>query len=237
MKKTLFVGFVLVAASLQATGQETPTSTITINGELVEVEWSDGDSFQFLTGPFADNEVRLAGFNALESYGPVHRWGLWTGAELYGVSQQATALAEGGSWNCVTDEQEDHYGRILVTCDDLVLAMAESGFGHLYSIDTTASEAQLLAQQTAQEQRLGMWEKGVPDVIVTSLHSADEGGDSVYNRVISTVDGTSTQLDHSETYQICEEVCVENEVFPEGSCLLYVPFQLRYGPDRAECLR
>ena len=231
MKKTLFVGFVLVASSLQAIGQETPTSTITVNGELVEVEWSDGDSFQFLTGPFAENGVRLAGFNALESYGPVHRWGEWTASELYDVSQQATVLARGGSWNCLTDGQEDHYGRLLVTCDDLILAMAESGLGHLYSIDTTPPETQLTAQQTAQEQRLGMWEKGVPDGIVTSLHSADEGGDSIYNRVISTVDGTSTQLDHSETYEICEEVCVED------SCLIYVPYQHRYGPDREECLR
>lgn len=231
MNKALFVGLVLVIVSIQAIGQETPTSTITLNGELVEVEWSDGDSFHFLTGPHADSSVRLAGFNALESYGPVHRWGTWTGAELYDVSSQATALAQAGSWTCITDGLEDHYGRLLVICDDLVLAMAESGLGHLYSIDTAASEAQLSAQQLAQEQGLGMWEKGIPDVIVTSLHSADEGGDSIYNRAISTVDGTSTQVDHSETYEICEEVCVQD------SCLVYVPYQQRYGPDRAECLR
>jgi hypothetical protein len=77
----------------------------------------------------------------------------------------------------------------------------------------------------------------VPAGIVTSLHSADEGegsGDAsaIYNRVVSTSDGNAGERPHSDTYQTCQEVCIDDA----GSCMTYVPYEQRYGDTRAPCL-
>lgn len=207
-------------------------SHIVLNGTSARVRWSDGDSFRILDGEFADTGVRLGGYNTLESYGPVHRWGEWTPAELYALARQAGDFASAGTWTCTTDGQRDHYGRLLVLCPGLTLAMVAAGFGHLFALDQPPAGDALAAQAGAQATHLGIWAKGVPTAIVTSLHSAAEGGDSIYNRVVSTTDGSSTQVIHAETYETCQEVCVEEA----GSCLVYVPFDLRYGEARPPCL-
>lgn len=221
-------------------------STVTLNGELVRVRWSDGDSFRFLDGPFDGQGVRLSGYNALESYGPVHRWGEWTAAELYEVSSQATAMARSGRWTCTTTGETDNYDRVLVSCDDLTLAMVSAGLGHLFMIGDLASPEEIAAQHAAQTAGAGMWAKGVPSGgLLTSLHSlGEDGGEeptaeaagSTYNRVADPATGQTTQVDHSERYETCQEVC-HGDLSAGGSCMVYVPFSQRYGATRADCLR
>jgi len=225
--------FLLILLSTPALAQDSQPSgsRLEINGTMVRVRWSDGDSFRFLEGEYEGSSVRLGGFNALESYGPVHRWGEWQGSELAENAQQAKDFAKEGVWHCTTTGEMDHYERVLVSCPDLIEAIVGAGFGHLYWIDTPALDAHVQAQQAAQAAGVGMWAKGVPEGIVTSLHSAAEGRDSTYNRVIDTATGASTQVTHEDTYETCQEVCLS------GSCLVYVPFENRYGSDRAECLR
>ena len=78
-----------------------------------------------------------------------------------------------------------------------------------------------------------MWAKGVPEGIVTSVHSMDEKPDQdrSYNRVASIETGLAPKQHHTETYATCEEVCTA------GSCLVYVPYKVRYGQNQAECLK
>ena len=221
----------VVAPPANAEDAEALNSTVTLNGDVVQVNWSDGDSFRFLEGDYADHGVRLKGFNTLESYGPVHRWGEWTAAELSDVASQATDLARSARWSCTTEGETDNYDRVLVACDDLTLAMLQAGLAHLFVVGDWPPVEQIAAQREAQSAHLGMWAKGVPPAIVTSLHSADEGRDFTYNRVISTLDGSSSLVTHEDNYELCQEVCIRD------SCLVYVPYDQRYGDDRAECLR
>ena len=79
----------------------------------------------------------------------------------------------------------------------------------------------------------GMWAKGAPEVVVTSLHSLDEKPDQTetYNRIVDTRTGMARKVTHSETYAPCQEVCLSD------ACMVYVPYKQRYGEDRAACLR
>ena len=94
------------------------------------------------------------GFNALESYGPVHSWGKWTGMELYKVTKAATRFARSRVWNCAWEGQKDHYGRMLVFCRDLVEAMVSEGYGHVYALKPPVDEA-LLAMQREIKSEMG----------------------------------------------------------------------------------
>jgi len=211
-----------------------PPSAVIIDEERVAVSWNDGDSFRFLEGKFQRQQVRLMGYNALESYGPVHSWPKWTAFELFKVTKNATRFARSHVWHCAWDGKKDHYGRMLVYCADLTEAMIREGYGHVYAIQPPVDEKLLKAQREAIRAKRGMWARGVPDGLMTSLHSVNEQGGGkgkTYDRVISTSTGLSKEYRHESTYATCEEVC------RDGSCLVYVPFELRYGPDRAQCLR
>ena len=55
-----------------------------------------------------------------------------------------------------------------------------------------------------------MWAHGVPEYVLTSLHSIDEGGGrdgKTYNRLVSVVDGHSMKWEHTERYEECQDVC------------------------------
>lgn len=230
-RRILSTTVVLALLTMGAASAVADGPTVTLNGGVVPVRWSDGDSFRIQGGEYEGASARLGGYNSLESYGPVHRWGEWTASELAQNARDAKTTAMSGSWTCTTTGERDHYDRVLVTCADLIEAMVSAGHGHLFALDGPADPAHVAAQLAAQEAGAGMWQKGVPEGIVTSLHSAAEGRDHTYNRVISSADGSSTQVSHEETYAVCQEVCLQ------GSCLVYVPFANRYGGDRAECLR
>jgi endonuclease YncB( thermonuclease family) len=211
---------------------EGPAAAILLNGQRVTVTWSDGDSFRFTSGLYKGNGVRITRYNSLESYGPVHRWGSWTARELYDIAKSAKDVGSKQVWNCTTDGGKDHYDRVLVDCPDLAAEMLRQGIGHLFVMEGDADAALLQLQREAQDGKRGIWAKGVPSRIVTSVHSATEG--KGYLRLVDARTGRSTVEDSTFVYEICQEVCSGNP--DEQSCLVYVPFEQRYR-NKPDCLK
>lgn len=206
---------------------------ITIDGEKAAVYFNDGDTFKILDGKFKKSSVRVAGFNTLETYGPVHSWSKNSPTYLLDMANQATKLAQEGGWNCTLEPGQDFYGRLLATCDDLAFALLSQGLAHAYSINKSpASKSYIAKQKAAQKKKLGMWKGGVPSFIIASLHSTDEGAKKTYNRMISTKDGHTERWQHDDSYGTCENVCLEQD----ESCMIYVPFGQRYGKNKPKCL-
>jgi endonuclease YncB( thermonuclease family) len=207
---------------------------INLDGTRTRVRWSDGDSFKFLDGPNKGSGVRLGRYNTLESYGPAHRWGDWTAKELFEIAKSSKYLAAQEVWDCTTAGDKDGYGRILVDCPGVALSLVAAGHAHIFYLEGEPPEDLIEAQRKAQKKKMGMWAKGVPEVLITSLHSAaeKESGEA-YNRRADTRTGMSTVREHTETYGTCEEVCEEGET---GSCMVYVPFKIRYR-NKPDCLK
>ena len=206
-----------------------PNGAVMLDGRHAPVFWDDGDTFKVVeTGQSA----RLEGFNTLESYGPVHRFGPGPTA-LASMADAATEHAKGTVWNCTVQEGSGGYGRIRVSCPDLAESLIGRGLAHAFSMKGPAPKALQTAQQAAIQSRVGMWAQGAPNAIVTSVHSLDErpGQSETYNRMVDTVSGESAKVVHNETIATCRWVC------HQGSCLLYVPFSQRYGDKAAWCLR
>ena len=210
--------------------------TIRLNGELMSVRWSDGDSFKFKSGPHSGRGVRLQGYNTLESYGPVHRWGDWTAAELYAIAKSSWRLGASQTWDCTTTGEADGYGRLLVNCPGAAEHLIAEGHAMAFEMEGSAPQGLLRAQVTAMKGGKGIWAKGAPGSLVTSLHSADERGEPAptYNRVVDTRTGLSREAGHKETYTTCQEVCVGEG--GDASCMVYVPFSIRYR-NKPDCLR
>ncbi len=209
-----------------------------LDGKLTPVRWLDGDTFRVLAGKLKGAKARLFGFNTLESYGPVHRWGRWTPSELLEIAHRATVLARSGVWHCQQVGQRDKYGRILVRCSDLALRLVESGLAHVFSVGTRGDEALLKAQRRAIAKAAGMWAKGVPDFIVTSVHSSEKGR-LTYHRLISVRTGGSHLLHHRKSYKPCQWICPRDGICREKSCscMLYLPYKLRYKSKGWFCSR
>lgn len=185
-------------------------SRVFLNGQPISVHFSDGDSFRMQQGPYAGRNSRIAGFNTLESFGPAHQWGDWHPYELWINAKQATHNARHGVWHCTTEGETDTYGRVLVECLDLAISQIGHGYAHAMNIDDTPARPEYLrAQNAAIQARRGMWAHGVPDFVLTSLHSADEdrSRQSHYNRMVSTRDGHSESMEHNDTYRECQVVC------------------------------
>lgn len=207
------------------------TGSIELNGVVVQCRWSDGDSCKIKTGSQAGHGVRLMGYNSLESYGPVHSWGDWTPHELSVQAKSLAAIAAKTTWKCEwKDNKTDHYNRLLVRCPDLIEFMVGEGHAHLFEIDSKPTAKALAAQQAAIKAKKGIWAKGAPAAIITSLHSVTEKheGES-YNRVADTKTGIARQVKHTAEYSTCQKVCME------GSCMVYVPYKNRY-KNRPKCL-
>lgn len=220
-------------AILPGTALARPLTKVFLNGAPAPVHFNDGDSFTVDGGQLQGTKARLAGFNTLESFGAVHRWGNWTAGELYVLSKMATLNARRGIWHCHSDLRRDGYGRILWTCPDLIVDQIRKGLAHAMTVTQDPSPPeQLAAQRLAQAERRGIWAHGIPPYILTSTHSNDEGYEgTTYNRLVSTVDGHSEKWIHKDIYPDCREVC-----HPTGSCMIHVNFTRRYGNGRAECL-
>ena len=221
-------------------------TSVYLNGTPETVYFNDGDSFKILTGEFASTRARLVGFNTLETYGPVHQWGGWTAKELYFIAKAATKNARHGTWHCFSKFEQDTYGRILWSCPDLAKSQISKGLAHVMTPDKTLGKLFLLrAQRKAIKNKVGMWAKGAPDYILTSVHSINEEfTDTAYNRYVSTHDGHSEKVIHSNPYNQCENICSSTQLpKPSGvtnlttSCLLYVDYGQRYGHNKAQCLR
>jgi endonuclease YncB( thermonuclease family) len=206
------VGFLALP---RATAANEPASKVFLNGVPTPVHFNDGDSFRVLGGPHKNTKARLSGFNTLESYGAVHRWGDWTAEELYVVAKMGTLHARRGVWRCESNDlKTDIYGRILWRCPDLAREQVTRGLALAMSVDETPAAAELVAaQREAQAARRGIWAHGVPAYVLTSLHSFDEqpDWDSAYNRLVSTVDGHSQMWKHRDIYENCQWVCWETD--------------------------
>jgi endonuclease YncB( thermonuclease family) len=207
-------------------------SRVSINGLTVDVRWSDGDSFRITSGKYRGDRARLMGYNTLESYGPVHKWGDWNPWGLYKVAKDAKKVAQTEVWDCVAQEERDRYKRLLVRCPDLTKAMIKSGYGHLFELGQDPHFDDLKLQKIAMETKQGMWKRGAPAVVLTSVHSIDEGSDKItYNRFVKTTTGQAEKFHHTNQVKSCQWVC------HQGACLLYVPFKQRYGDRRPDCLK
>lgn len=215
--------------------------TIVLDGLVERVNWNDGDSFRILRGARDGEKARLVGYNTLESYGPVHFWGAFTGWDLYHTHKDATLLAKSEPWECTSSGKADGYGRILVVCPELRKRLIASGLAHIYAYGDEVPDPDLVKLQfQAQNERKGMWAKGIPRTIVTSVHSIDEpssGDDDAkgprtesYNRVCDTQTGKTFAVAHTTIFKTCDVFCYG------GSCLLYVPFKERYGKQRPACV-
>ena len=91
------------------------------NGVATPVYFNDGDSFRPQSGPLKGQQSRLSGYNTMESFGSVHKWGAFNAHELYVNAKQATLEARRGVWHCDTDGKKDGYGRLLLFCKDLAI--------------------------------------------------------------------------------------------------------------------
>jgi endonuclease YncB( thermonuclease family) len=212
---------------------------IVLNGERTEVNWTDGDSFKIKDGTFKGSGTRLQGYNTLEAYGPVHRWGEWTTQELFELAEESAPHAAMKVWECKTDGNKDGYGRLLISCPELTKHMVLDGYGMVYSVDDTPVDKDMLAlQQEAIKTKAGMWKKGAPKGVITSLHSLGEpdskGAVTAYNRVADTRTGHAAKREHQNRYDTCQEVCEKTD--GEESCMVYVPFENRY-KNRPMCLQ
>jgi endonuclease YncB( thermonuclease family) len=209
-----------------------PAGHVQIDGETTAVTWLDGDTFK-LHDPGSDEPVRarLEGFNTLESYGPVHRWGEWSAAELERFAKSAGYFAESRGWRCEDTGRSGGYGRKLVRCPALARALLERGYAHVFALDGPAPPEWLAWQRAAQAARRGIWKRGVPELIVTSLHSVDERprATQAYDRVVETRTGRARKVVHDRRHEPCQWIC------HGGSCMIYVPFARRYGSKRLTC--
>ncbi|MBM4292280.1 MAG: hypothetical protein FJ138_13290 [Deltaproteobacteria bacterium] len=128
------------------------------------------------------------------------------------VAKMGTMNARKGQWSCVSpDLSKDTYGRILWRCEDLSNDQIRKGFAHAMSVTEEGAEASdVAAQREAIAHKRGIWAHGVPEYVLTSIHSVDEGGGhdgKTYNRLVSVVDGHSLKWRHEDTYEECQDVC------------------------------
>lgn len=203
-----FVLASLVAATPASAAQ--PRTRVILNGDAVPVSFNDGDSFRVLAGTYSGAQARLAGFNTLESHGPVHQWGTWTAKEMYVLAKLAMYHGRKGVWHCTSDGKTDTYGRMLTYCPDLAESLIRAGLAHVMSVDDVPGKAELIeAQREAQRARRGLWAHGIPPFVLTSLHSVEEDttGDGTYNRLVSSDDGHSVMWKHADRYDECAKIC------------------------------
>ncbi len=187
-----------------------PRTRVILNGDAVPVSFNDGDSFRVLGGTYSGAQARLAGFNTLESHGPVHQWGGWSTKELYVLAKLATKHGRRGIWTCTSDGKTDTYGRMLTFCPDLAESLIRAGLAHVMTIDDAPGNPELIeAQREAQRARRGMWGHGIPPFVLTSLHSVEEDttGSGTYNRLVSSEDGHSVKWKHTDRYEECATIC------------------------------
>lgn len=231
MRRLLLLLLTCVLCQAGAPEQGGVQATVVVRGRTFDVHWQDGDTLTFLSGPRKGRDARLMGFNTLESYGPVHRWGEWTPGELWELAKGAASAAAAEPWACTLGHGKDAYGRLLLDCPKARRRLIEEGWAHVYAYAEPADPADLQAQREARLERLGIWEKGRPETLITSVNA--EAGGKVFMRVVSTRTGETSAEHQREDFDVCEEICHGPAI--NGSCMLFVPYSLRYD-NRPECL-
>lgn len=223
-------------------GEKAVEQRAILDGISERVFWNDGDSMRIVDGPRKGQKARLVGYNTVESYGPVHFWGDASGWDIYRIHKEATEFARSQEWECETQGSVDGYGRILVLCPELRRQLIANGLAHVYAYGSEIPDPELVRlQHQAQNERKGMWKWGIPRAIVTSIHSIDEERDDLdrrndkadkksYNRLADTATGKTFAVAHEAVFRPCDVFC------HSGSCMIYVPFNVRYGEERPSCL-
>ena len=213
-----------------------PERGVVLDGQYIDVRWDDGDTFSGTL--ISENgkeriKARLNGYNTLESYGPVHSWGDWTPEELYVLAKKSGAVANEGLWECTDMKSGGGYGRKLIDCPQLRRELLLQGLAHPFSVGRPASGEDVSAMKEAMDKGVGIWEKGAPKTLITSLHSADEDSEKApYNRICDLSTGSCDVINHTDTYAVCQKVCVGD------SCMIYVPYLNRYKEEmKAECIK
>jgi endonuclease YncB( thermonuclease family) len=237
MRRLPILALALLAAAAPAGARDRARqgAEIELDGAPTAVRWTDGDTIRIQSGPWRGRSARLEGYNTLETYGPVHRWGTWSPHDLLALARAAAPVAASRRWTCVSSGREDRYGRLLVACPGAALELVRRGLAMVYAIDGPADPALLRAQEEAQRRGDGLWSRGVPRGIVTSVHSAAESpSGSAYDRVVDTTTGAAAARRHALRYRTCELVCEGEGV--NRTCMVYVPFERRYR-HRPACLR
>src|SRR6266540_4735389 len=212
-------------------------TTLALEGERVEVRWTDGDTFKILSGRHAGARARLQGVNALETFGPVHRWGALAPAFLLEVAKQSAAVAATSAGPCELAPRGDRYGRLLVSCPDVAATLVRAGHAMVFAVNGEPDAALVLLQREAQRSGVGIWSGGAPPRVPTSVHSGDEpdlGAEGAYDRIADTRTGRTEVVRHARSYRTCEEVCVGEGA--DRACMVYVPYALHYR-NRPACLR
>lgn len=211
-------------------------ATLHLDGQPTRVRWIDGDTFKVDSGPLRGFSTRLAGYNSLETFGPVHRLGSAGPEALWALALAAAPRLARGEWRCATLGARDGYGRALVSCPDAAAALVREGLALVFAVEGPPDATLLDAQRAAQAARAGLWAGGVPPLVLTSVHADGEqglGGRGAYDRVVDTRTGRATPRPHRRRYATCEEVCIGEG--PDRSCLVYVPYERRFR-DRPACL-
>ena len=223
--------FFLACFASKDKAEKKDTPQLILDDKTIDVFWDDGDTFGFFDEKGKKIKARLNGYNTLESYGPVHKWGDWTPQELYRFAKDSGDIARATVWKCKTLPKGGGYGRLLVDCPELRSELIRTGYAHPFSVNKEAPRKDLEDLAFARNNKNGMWEKGTPNFLITSLHSQDEKPDKdAYNRVCDMNTGMCNAQDHTDVYSSCQEVCLQD------SCMVYVPYKKRYGDSKAECI-
>jgi len=230
----------LAAAPAEARGGRRASAvraTLLLDGEPTPVRWTDGDTFRILAGRHAGASARLVGVNALETFGPVHRWGGADGRALLAIAKRSAAAAAAASVRCTLEPRRDAYHRLLAVCPEVAAALVRSGDAMVFAVDGPPDPELVALQREAQRDGRGMWAAGAPPLVPSSVHSAydpDLGPRGAYDRIVDTRTGVAEARPHSRVYRTCEEVCVG--AGRDRACMVHVPFARRYR-ERPACLR
>lgn len=206
-----------------------PVDQIVLDGIETAVHWPDGDSLNIESGPHSGRGGRIAGYNTLEAYGNVQRWGEWSYEGLADVRAASKDLARSRAWTCTTTGQTGGFDRLLLECAELRDTIVGAGLAHLFTIHDRLPSSAIDAQAGAREARRGMWAQGVPDQVLTSVTSTADGHSRTFDRYVDPVTGQAERAFHDEAYASCAEVC------RFGACMLYIPQDRRFGRDRIRC--
>ncbi|MBC8133203.1 MAG: thermonuclease family protein [Deltaproteobacteria bacterium] len=184
------------------------------------------------------------GYNTLETHGAVHQWGDWAASGLLALTVGATQVAASKVRHCTSEGRPDGYGRPLVRCPDVARDLVDQGLAMVFAVKETPDPDLVARQAAAQAKRRGLWQRGVPETIVTSVHSAGDNAiaenagnkrngnrTTAYNRIVNTRTGETMQVRHEQILQTCQVVC--HGTGTDRSCMTYVPFgrQRRNQPD------
>ena len=240
MKRALWLTFAMVLGAGTAHAGKGDKQMIVLYGKEQRVNWNDGDSFRIMEGARKGQKARLVGSNTPEAYGPVHFWGTAHGWDIYRIHTEARDFAKSQRWQCTSLGSADGYGRILVDCPELKKRLVKDGLAHVFAYNEEPDPDLVTLMLESQKDKRGMWQYGVPRGIVTSVHSIDEkkGEDDdgpadsrkSYNRVADTATGKTFRFEHDAVFKPCDVFCHLD------SCLLYVPFKMRYGDARPACV-